>query len=381
MSKDFDVAVIGLGAMGSAAAAHLAARGARVVGIEAAYPAHPLSSSHGDSRLIRLGYFEDPAYVPLLHRAYQNWRSLEQSLREEILTLTGVLQIGKPDSDVVLGTQRSAELHGLTIETLDRAEVQRRHPAFVLEEGDVACFDPQGGYVRPERAIAGHLRLAAAAGAQLRFNERVTAIEPDDAGVTLSTPSGTLRAGKVVVATGPWISQLVPALRSHAVPIKQVVAWYQPEDGFLTVPGRMPAFIVDEGTNGAYFGFPVIGPDGFKVGRHLHLEEVIDPDQPNPPVDAADVALIDTFIARRLPTGHTRRSRAVACRYTMLPNETFLLDTLPGEDRIVVASPCSGHGFKFASVIGEILADLALKGETALPIAPFSFSALTARAA
>ncbi|MFP5078015.1 N-methyl-L-tryptophan oxidase [Rhizobium sp. YIM 134829] len=381
MSDGFDVAIVGLGAMGSAAAAHLAARGVRVVGFEAAYPAHPLSSSHGDSRLIRLGYFEDPAYVPLLRRAYENWRKLEQALREEILTLTGVLQIGAPDCDVVLGTKKSAALHGLTIEMLDRETVRQRHPAFTMDEGEVACFDPQGGYLRPERAIAGHVRLAAAAGAQLHFNEAVEAIEPDDAGVTVVSAGRRLRAAKVIVATGPWISRLVPALRPHAVPIKQVVAWYQPEDGFLTVPGRMPSFIRDEGEEGSFFGFPVIGPDGYKVGRHLHLQEEIDPDQPNPPVNDVDLALIDDFIARRIPTGRGRRSRAVSCRYTMLPGETFLIDTMPGEKRIVVASPCSGHGFKFVSVIGEILADLAADGETGLPIAPFSFSALAARTA
>lgn len=374
MNASFDVAVIGLGAMGSAALAFLADRGVKAIGFDAYFPAHALSSSHGDSRLIRLGYFEDPSYVPLLKRAYQNWRSLEARLRTDILTITGVLQIGAPDGKVVAGTRASCELHGLAHEALDKAEMTRRFPAFQLDDHEIGLLDPQGGYLRPEAAVMGYLKLAAEDGAVLHFGEKITAIEPDDAGVTIISETGQYRARKIVVATGSWIAELVPQLRRAAVPIRQVVAWYQPQDGFATQPQRMPCFLRDEGAEGSYFGFPAIGVDGVKIGKHAHFREPIDPDQPNPPVNDADRALLDGFIRKRIPGAAGLRVKATTCRYTMLPSEDFLLDHMPGEKNVVVASPCSGHGFKFTSVIGEILADLAIDGRTDLPINAFSFA-------
>jgi sarcosine oxidase len=374
MNASFDVAVIGLGAMGSAALAFLADRGVKAIGFDAYFPAHALSSSHGDSRLIRLGYFEDPSYVPLLKRAYQNWRSLEARLRTDILTITGVLQIGAPDGKVVGGTRASCELHGLAHEALDKAEMARRFPAFQLDDHEIGLLDPQGGYLRPEAAVMGYLKLAAEGGAVLHFGEKITAIEPDDAGVTIISETGQYRARKIVVATGSWIAELVPQLRRAAVPIRQVVAWYQPQDGFATQPQRMPCFLRDEGAEGSYFGFPAIGVDGVKIGKHAHFREPIDPDQPNPPVNDADRALLDGFIRKRVPGAAGLRVKATTCRYTMLPSEDFLLDHMPGEKNVVVASPCSGHGFKFTSVIGEILADLAIDGQTDLPINAFSFA-------
>ena len=376
MTIEFDVAVIGLGAMGSAALSYLSTRGVRTIGIDAYFPAHALSSSHGDSRLIRLGYFEDPSYVPLLKRAYRNWRSLEARLRADILTLTGVLQIGAQSSKIVAGTRASCEMHGLAHEVLDKAEMGRRFPAFQLDDDEIAVLDPQGGYLRPEAAIAGYLKLAGQDGAVLHFGERITAIEPGDGGVTLRSADGLYRARKVVVATGSWIAQLVPQLKAHAVPIRQVVAWYEPRDSFATEPRRMPCFLRDEGGGGSYFGFPAIGIDGVKVGRHAHFREPINPDEPNPPVNDADTALLDGFISKRVPAAAGRRVNAVTCRYTMLPSEDFLLDLAPGNPNVVVASPCSGHGFKFTSVVGEILADLALEGATSLPVAAFSFDAM-----
>lgn len=385
MTAHFDVAVIGLGAMGSAAVAQLAARGAKVIGIDAFYPAHSLGSSHGDSRLIRLGYFEDPSYVPLLQRAYRSWRLLEARLREDVLTVTGVLQIGKPDSKIVSGTLKSCALHSLPLETLSPDQMRHRFPVFALDDDEVALLDPQGGYLRPEAAVIGYLKLAGADGAALHFGEKVTAIEQGEGRVTIRSETGCYTAVKVIVATGSWIGELVPPLAAHAVPIKQVVSWYQPTDGFVTTPQRMPAFIRDEGDNGSFFGFPAIGVDGVKVGRHAHFREPIDPNQPNPPVNERDTDLLDTFIRHRLPLAAGLCVRSTTCRYTMLPSEDFLIDFLPGDGRIVVASPCSGHGFKFTSVVGEILADLALDGGTDLPIGAFSFAAmdrfLTAKAA
>ncbi|MDQ0511577.1 N-methyl-L-tryptophan oxidase [Ancylobacter amanitiformis] len=379
---DYDVAVIGLGAMGSAALAHLSARGQRVLGLEAYSPAHGLSSSHGDSRIIRLGYFEDPSYVPLLRRAYANWRALERDTGQDVLTITGVLQIGRPDSPIVSGTLASCRAYDLDHEVLDPADMARRYPAFALDADEIAVFETQGGFVRPEAAVAACLDLARRHGAHIRMPARVTAIAPDDGGVTLHVGEERVRVGRVVAATGPWIGQLVPALAALASPIRQVVAWYAPKDEAATALGALPVFLRDAGPVGSFFGFPQLDGAGVKVGKHAHFREPIkDPDAPNPPVNEADTALLDDFIARRLPLAAGRRLAAATCRYTMLPGEDFLLDTLPGVPNVVVASPCSGHGYKFASVVGEILADLAQHGETALPIAAFSFAALEAKVA
>lgn len=368
-----DVIVIGLGAMGSAAVAEIAARGHKVLGLEAFQPAHKLSSSHGDSRIIRLGYHEDPAYVPLLHRAYRNWARMERRLETDLLTKVGVLQIGKPDSKLVRGMLASCAGYGLAHEILDAAAMAERYPAYRLAEDEVAVFDPEGGYIRPEAAVWGSLKLATADGAHIHIGERVTSIERGET-VTVRSASATYQARKVIVSTGAWIAELVPQIAALAVPIKQVVAWYQPAEGFIARPERMPCFLSDEGDDGSYFGFPQIGVDGVKIGKHCHFREPIDPDQDNPAINDADTALLDTFAARRMPQVATTRVKSITCRYTMLPGEDFLIDLMPDDPAIVVCSACSGHGFKFTSVIGEILADLALDGGTDLPIAPFSFA-------
>ncbi|MDB5561042.1 MAG: N-methyl-L-tryptophan oxidase, partial [Hyphomicrobiales bacterium] len=282
--NQFDVAVIGLGAMGAHTVQQLAARGVKVIGIERFGPLHDKGSSHGDSRIIRLGYFEGPAYVPLLRRAYHNWRALEAKVSEPLLTITGVLQLGKPDSKVVSGVIAACTVHDIPYELLDPAAVRSRYPAFQIDDDEVAVFEPEGGFLRPEQAITVALKLAGADGAVLHFNERVLGIEPSDAGVLLVSDQGRYRVKTVIVAAGSYIGGLIPQLQQHAMPIKQVVGWYQPRDRVVTAVGRMPCFLRDDGEGGTFFGFPALGPDGVKVGKHGHFFEPIDPEQPNPPV-------------------------------------------------------------------------------------------------
>ena len=248
----YDVIVVGVGAMGSAALAELAQRGKKVLGLEAFQPAHRLGSSHGDSRIIRLGYHEDPAYVPLLQRAYRNWWRMERRLETDILTQTGVLQIGRADGRLVTGTLKSCSEYGLAHEVLDKMGMAERFPGFLLDDDEVGVLDPVGGYIRPETAVWGNVRLATADGAELHIGERVTAIEPNADGVTVRSAGASYRARKVIVSTGAWIADLVPALAERAVPIKQVVAWYQPADGFAAQPQRMPCFLRAEGEDGAW---------------------------------------------------------------------------------------------------------------------------------
>lgn len=379
MTQEFDVAVVGLGAMGAHAIAELARRGLRVIGLERFGPFHARGSSHGDSRIIRLAYFEDPAYVPLLRRAYEAWREIEARSGEDLLTITGALEIGLPDSEIVSGVMRSVREHGLRVDTMTAEEAMLRFPAFHLSRDEVAVLEPDGGFLRPERAIAAALKLAGADGAVLHFNERVLGFDADGAGLMVSTDAGRYRTQRVVVAAGSYVAGLIPELSGIADPIKQVVGWFAPIDRQATALGTMPVFLSDEGEGGSYFGFPALGAQGVKIGKHGHFRKSIDPEADNPPVNEADRKVMTEFIRHRIPGAAGRLNEAITCRYTLLPSDDFLIDSLPSDPRIIVASPCSGHGFKFASVIGEILADLVQHGETALPIAPFSFSAMHKR--
>jgi sarcosine oxidase len=352
MTDFFDVAVIGLGAMGAHTVADLAARGQKVIGIERFGPLHDRGSSHGDSRIIRLAYFEDPAYVPLLRRAYEKWAELEARSRETLLIPTGIVQIGERDGVLIDGVMRASAEHGIPHELLQPAEARKRFPTLVTADDEVAV---------------------------LRFNERVVGLEPKDGGVEVTTQERRYRAGKVIVTAGSYVAGLVPELKPYAMPIKQVVGWFDARPAAKAALGSMPVFIVDEGGGMSFFGFPDLGR-GVKIGKHAHLMTGIDPEAPNPPVTAEDREVLADFMRRRMPGVDPSGNGFVTCRYTMLPESDFLIDFLPGEPQVIVASPCSGHGFKFASVIGEILADLAIEGATTLPIERLSWAAMTARA-
>jgi sarcosine oxidase len=374
----FDVAVVGLGAMGSAAVHHLVARGARVVGFEQFEPVHEHGSSHGDTRMFRLGYFEGGGYVPLLRRAYDNWRALERETGADLLTVTGVLHIGPEKGELVTGVIAASEMHGLPHEVFDPETAGRRFPQFAMESGELAVLDPAGGFVLPETTIRVMHTASAGRGAVLRFGTRVLDIAPGDGGVAIRTGEQTVRARKAIIAAGSYVDALVPRLKGVVKPIRTVVGWYRPRDGFNVAPGRMPAYLRQVGED-SFFGFPMVGAPGMKFGRHGHLFEDIDPEAPNPSVNDRDRALLDDFARDYLPAAGEGADYAT-CRYTLLPDDYFLIDRLPGEPNVIVASPCSGHGFKFVPVVGEILADMALEGGTCLPVGDFTFAALDGRA-
>src|SRR6266705_1441170 len=272
-----DVVVVGLGAMGSAAVHHLACRGRRVVGIERFRPGHAYGSSHGATRIIRLGYYEHPAYVPLLRRAYALWRELEAQAGRPLMQTTGIAEIG------------------------------------------------------PAR--------------------------------------GTLEAGAAIVAAGPWVKKLLPDLAAPLRVTRQVMAWFAPRDARLFAPEKFPVFMI-ESARGIHYGFP-LDATGVKFAKHHHADETVDPDACDRSATADDEALIRPALAECLPAANGRLLQAKVCLYTMTPDGDFLLDRLPGAPQIVVASPCSGHGFKFAPVLGEILADLATGGATSHDISRF----------
>lgn len=347
--------------MGSAAAAHLAARGQRVLGLEQFQPAHDRGSSHGRSRVIRTAYFEHPAYVPLLRRAFELWRRLEIDTGRQLLQMTGGLMIGAPDSDVVSGSLRSAREHGLAHEMLDAAGIHRRVPSFTPGPGTVGCYESEAGVLFPEEAIRAHLDVAVDHGAHVHFEEPVDDWRVTAAGtVEVTTARGHYEAGQLVLAPGPWALQLfkLPDLPLTVEP--QVLYWFEPAGGAsLFAPERFPIYIWDLGDGVQFYGFPSDDEGRVKVaffrskqGDERSLRSALAPCVPS----LASGALVET----------------ASCRYTLTPDHHFVIGRHPRHAQVVVASPCSGHGYKFASVVGEILADLAIDGGTRHPIDLFS---------
>ena len=375
----YDVVIIGLGVMGSAALAALARRGRRVVGIDRYATGHDRGSSHGTTRIIRLGYFEHPSYVPLLRATYPLWRELEARSGRSLLTVTGIVEIGLPSSELVAGTLRSSRLHDLPYEVLEAPSVMKRFPAFRLPGDFVGVFQPDGGFVRAEPTLEVLQALARDAGAELRTEVRVLAVEPHRGGVRVKTAQGDVRASRAIVAAGPWLKSLLPELPVPIRVTRQVLGWFEPVDAAavaLFAAARFPVFLL-QNPDGVFYGFPA-DASGVKVARHTHehhhLDEMVDPDHHDRTVSAADEAAIRLALAAHLPAANGRRVAAKTCLYTMAPDGDFILDRLPECPNIIVASPCSGHGFKFAPVIGEILADLAIAGATAHNISRFALA-------
>jgi sarcosine oxidase len=366
-----DVAVVGLGAMGSATTYALAHRGVRVIGIDRFEPPHDRGSSHGESRVIRMSYFEDPAYVPLLQLAFERWRRLESDTDQRVLTITGVIEAGYKGAPLVESSVQSAVQHGLPYEVLRPSEVNRRFPAFSLP-GDWDCvFQPDGGVLRPEKAIQLFLSAARGLGAQFCLNTVVRSVQPVSDHAEIQLESGEiLEAGSVVLCAGPWISEIIPELRSHLVLTRQPLVWFRPCDQELVRADRMPVFLLQ--TEGdLVYGFPDLFGTGVKVASHLSGGDLPDPGAPRSEASDEEKAYLGTVLKRYVPAASGDPYRATTCIYTRAPDGHFVLGLHPHHPQIVIASPCSGHGFKFASVFGEVLADLATGQTTDKPIGLF----------
>ena len=372
MDTRYDVAVVGLGAMGSQAALELASRGVRVVGFDRYRPPHTLGSTHGRSRIIREAYFEEPLYVPLVQRAYELWARLEERSGERLLTPTGGLMLGAPGSQVFAGARASALEHGLPFEELAAADVRGRFPAFAVPEGHRAVWEPRAGFLEPERAVAATLRLAEEAGAELRFDEPVLGVS----GAAVRTREGEYAAGRVIVSAGAWLPELVPELAGAFAVARQPLLWLEPLDPELFLPERFPVFVWEWEPGWAFYGFPDVG-DGLKVAIHHHGERVTAASVERE-LRVDDEEAVRALVRRYLPAGDGRLREAAVCLYTNTPDEHFVIDRLPDDERVIVASPCSGHGFKFAPAIGELLADLAVDEPPRFDLTPFALDRLAA---
>jgi sarcosine oxidase len=362
--KTYDAIVLGLGAMGSAALYHLARRGWRTLGLERFQIPHDMGSSHGVTRIIRLAYYEHPSYVPLLMRAYELWRELEQAADEKLLHITGSIDAGPEGGALFEGARLAATLHGLPHEILTSRDLRRRFPAFQLPAETMALYQPDGGFLLPERAIVAHSKAATACGAEIHAGERVVRWEPAGEGVQVVTEAAEYRADRLVIAAGAWVGGILPMLKKLAVPERQVLAWFEPRTPRLFQPDHFPVFNVAV-EEGRYYGFPEFGVPGFKVGRYHHRGQVTDPDRMDRQCHAEDEAVLREFVERYFPEGAGKALSMTTCLFTNTPDEHFILDLHPQCPQVVVCSPCSGHGFKFSAVIGEIAADLAVSGRTA----------------
>lgn len=364
----FDVIVIGVGAMGSAAVYHLARRGRKVLGLEQHNIPHEMGSSHGITRVIRLAYYEHPSYLPLLVRAYELWRDLQEQAGEQLLFITGSVDISEADAPVFIGSRTCCEQYKLPHEILTAKQVNQRFPGFRLTDKLMAVLQPDGGYLTPERCIVAHVTQAQAHGAEVRAREKVLGWEPAAGGVRVRTDRDTYEADKLVISAGAWVGKLVPKLAAITTPERQVLGWFQPHKPELFTPERFPVFNM-MAEEGRYYGLPIHAIPGFKIGRYHHFEEKIDPDHFDRECHARDEQALRSFTQKYFPEAAGPTMTLKACIFTNTPDEHFILDVHPEHPQVCIASPCSGHGFKFSSVVGEIMADLAETGATRHDIA------------
>jgi sarcosine oxidase len=360
-TDEYDTIVVGLGAMGSAALYQLARRGQRVLGVEAFGPGHRLGSSHGESRVIRLAYYEHPDYVPLLHRAYALWEELERVSGEQLLRITGGLMIGTPASQLVSGAHASAVRHGLDFSLLDAADVRRRYPALSLAPDEVALFEPRAGILSPEKCIAAHMRLARAAGADAHYNEPLDSWSASNNQIDIQTTSNRYSARHVIFACGAYTSDVLRDKRVEVRAERIPLFWLQPSEPEHFELGRLPVYLWQQPNGDHFYGFPHLEWPGVKVARH-HSHDMCDPATVDRQVNAEDERRLREVIAHRLPTLNGPVVSSLICMYENSPDEHFIIDRLPDRPNVIFGAGFSGHGFKFASVVGEILADMVTEG-------------------
>jgi sarcosine oxidase len=365
-----DVAVVGLGAMGSAAALELARRGLDVIGFDRHTPPHTFGSSHGDSRIIREAYFEDPVYVPMVQRAFERWRELERATGRALLQHTGGLMIGRRDGVLVQGALRSARTHRLQHEVLAAGELRARVPVLNPEPDMIGVWEPRAGVLAPEACVQAQLDEARRAGATLRFDEPIERWRADDAGVVVFTAHHAHRARQLVISAGAWVASLLPGLRVPFRVERQVLHWFEPlRDAAAFAPARCPIHLWQFDGARFFYGFPDRGA-GVKLAFH-HGGEATTADTVRRDVAQAEVDEVRRAVRRFVPAADGRLLASTVCLYTNTPDEHFWLDRHRAHANVIVASPCSGHGFKFAPVIGEIVADLVELRTPAFDLAAF----------
>jgi sarcosine oxidase len=382
-----DVAVIGLGIMGASVVMQLARAGIPAIGIDRFTPPHSLGSSHGETRITRMSVGEGESYAPLVRRSHEIWQELEATAGRTLLIQTGGLVMAPRDGaanhhgigNFVLRSAEVAQRFGIRHEMLDAAEVMRRFPQFCLTGSEIAFFEPGAGMLLPESCVATQLQQAGALGATLAFGETVLDLRETAAGVMIRTDRRSLEVGRAVVAAGPWVGRLLGGMFAKmAVPYRQVLHWFSPEEPAAYAAGRFPVFIWMHGdTQEDYFyGFPSAGTAEIKVATEQY-EQPVDPDEVTRLVIAEESReMFQRHVRGRLQGISPVASRAAACLYTVTPDAGFIVDDVPGFPRALAVSACSGHGFKHAAALGEAIAQKVATGRSSIPLEAFALTRL-----
>ena len=377
-----DVIVIGLGAMGSAACYQLARRGARVIGIDRYSPPHSLGSTHGETRITRQAIGEGEHFVPFALRSHEIWRELESETGADLLTITGGLILSPAAEHPLHGnvtflqtTIRAAEKFGIKHRVLNASQIQTEFPQFGINGNEVGYFEEQAGFLRPEACVATQLTFAENLGAIVRRNERVLSIEQTGTGVRVITNIGTYSADKAVVTAGPWVNEIAPNIPDALFTVsRQVLHWFDASSVYDQYkPGSFPIFIWNFGRwrDDYIYGFPAVGgrDGGLKVATEDH-SATVSPDDVERDVSTEESARVfDAYVSGKLKGIGERCLKSVVCLYTVTPDSNFVIDWL--DENVLLASPCSGHGFKHSAAIGETLAELALTGRSTVNVSPF----------
>ncbi len=362
----YDAIVLGTGGIGSAALLHLAQRGCKVLGIDRFVGPHDRGSSHGQTRIIRQAYFEHPNYTPLLLETYRLWDELADRVGQQLYFETGVLQIGPAEGEVVTGVFHSAQQHGLQVERLTPAEIEQRWPAFVVPPDMIGALEAHAGYLLVEQCVEAHMQAATEAGAELLSPAAVEAWKPGPP-VTLQTSAGELTAQHLIVTAGAWAGQLLADLDLNLEVRRKSLFWYPPNRGQEVAHRELPCFLYELPT-GVFYGMPQVDGRGLKIGEHSGGQVIGDPLTVDREVDADDLARTGAFAQQHLPQLARQHSDHAVCMYTMSPDQHFIVDRHPEHPHIAFAAGLSGHGFKFAPILGQALSELVLDGGTQLPI-------------
>lgn len=370
MSNHFNVAIIGAGAMGSAAAYHLSKTGKKVLVIDQFQPPHNLGSSHGQSRIIREAYFESPLYVPLVKQAYAIWHQLEEESGKQLFLKTGGLMLGDKDSKVFTGAKTSALQWNVWYEVIDHKEISNRFPAFKPGENTVALYEKNAGLLFPEECIRTQLELAANGNCTFQFNEKVNAVKSTGDSVEITSNRETYHAEKVIISAGAWMNTIFPGLYLPLSVARQALCWFDfettnREDFF---PDKFPIYIWEKPEGIAFYGFPALD-NKMKIAIH-HRGKHTTADSVDRNVYADEIEELRNLAADHFNARFTYSHSAV-CMYTNTPSEDFMIDYHPENKNVIIASPCSGHGFKFSAAIGKILCEMACEQQLSFDISPF----------
>lgn len=375
MVTTYDMIVLGTGGMGSAVVHELARRGHAVLGLEQFSLGHHLGSSHGHTRIIRKAYYEHPDYVPLLHRAYERWYELEQVSGQPLLTTCGCLTVGAMQSPMLHGVMTAASQHQLDVDYLDHATLAKTYPQFQLPDDWIGLLERGAGYLFVEDCVRANLNAAIEMGAVLQSDEPVLDWEATADGVTVTTTMGTYAAAKLIITAGAWAGELLREVGYPLTVMRQVSWWMKPDDPTAFRRDRFPIFLANT-PEGDFYGLPMLDQRGFKLAKHYGADEVGGPNEVDANVNEEDENTIREFLARYIPSGNGEVQEAQSCMYTLTPDRHFILDLHPEYPQVSIAAGFSGHGFKFASVVGEIMADFAENGKTVLPVSRFKIDRL-----